>query len=193
MNRDVTRDASREPVWISRSVALAIHERLVAEHGGPVGIRDEGALDSALAAPRNHYAYGDVDPFVLTGVLAHAVTRNHPFHDGNKRLSLALAGVFLALNGWRLEPSEAAAASMTRALAARDVDSGRRWPAHGSCAGARGMLSLGSRPRPRPPGSLRGSFSRTGQFEFESEEEEIGEGDGDVDAVVASCVSMRRA
>ena len=56
MNRDVTRDASREPVWISRSVALAIHERLVAEHGGPVGIRDEGALDSALAAPRNHYA-----------------------------------------------------------------------------------------------------------------------------------------
>ena len=71
-------------------------------------------------------------------------------------------------------------------LAARDVDSGRRWPAHGSCAGERGMLFLGSRrPRPFPPRSFVVGSSRTGQFEFELE----------FDVVVVSCcvLSMRRA
>ena len=101
---------------------LAIHGLLVAEHGGPVGIRDEGLLDSALASPLQHHAYGEKDLFVLAAALAHAITRNHPFEDGNKRLSLALAGVFLELNGWRLGAPEADAVAMTLALALREID-----------------------------------------------------------------------
>jgi death-on-curing protein len=113
---------STPPAWIPRSAVLAIHGLLVAEHGGPAGIRDEGLLDSALASPQQHHAYGETDLFVLAAALAHAITRNHPFEDGSKRMSLALAGIFLELNGWRLEAPEAEAAAMTLALATRDIE-----------------------------------------------------------------------
>jgi death on curing protein len=113
---------AREPRWISKAAALAIHDRLVAEHGGARGLRDEGGLESALASPRNHFAHGVTDRFALAAALAHEVTRDHAFHDGNKRMSLALAGVFLELNGYRLEASEHEAAAATLALAARQLD-----------------------------------------------------------------------
>lgn len=113
---------TREPRWLTKAAALAIHDRLVAEHGGARGLRDEGGLESALASPRNHFAHGVTDRFALAAALAHAVTRNHAFHDGNKRLSLALAGVFLELNGHRLEAPEHEAAAATLALAARGLD-----------------------------------------------------------------------
>ena len=59
---------------------------------------------------------------MLAASLAHAITRNHPFEDGNKRMSLALAGVFLELNGWRLGAPERDAAAMTLALAVREIE-----------------------------------------------------------------------
>lgn len=108
--------------WISRAVALAIHDRLLAEHGGAKGILDEGALDAALAAPRNHFHYGSGDLFVVAAVYAHAVTRNHPFCDGNKRLALTLAGVFLERNGYRVEASEREAFTAMQALSDRSIE-----------------------------------------------------------------------
>jgi death-on-curing protein len=113
---------SRAPTWIPRAAVLAIHGLVVAEHGGPAGIRDEGLLDSALASVQQHHAYGETDLFVLAAALAHAITRNHPFEDGNKRMSLALAAIFLELNGWRLEAPETDAAAMTLALAVREIE-----------------------------------------------------------------------
>ena len=109
-------------MWLPRAAVVAVHERLVAEHGGPAGVRDGSLLDSALASPRQHHTYGETDVFVLAAALAHAITRNHPFRDGNKRLSLALAGIFLELNGWRLVAPETDAATMTLALAAREIE-----------------------------------------------------------------------
>jgi death-on-curing protein len=47
-----------EPVWIETELALAIHDRQLAEHGGPIGVRDSSALESALGRPRNQWAYG---------------------------------------------------------------------------------------------------------------------------------------
>lgn len=112
----------REPKWLSAAAILAIHERLIAEHGGATGLRDERLLESALASPLNHLAYADADIFGLAAADATALTRNHPFHDGNKRVALTAAGVFLEMNGYRLSASELDAAGAARALAAREID-----------------------------------------------------------------------
>ena len=112
----------RSPRWISIAAILAIHERLIAEHGGAAGIRDLRLLESALASPLNHEAYAGADTFRLAAAYASALTRNHPSHDGNKRVALTAAGVFLELNGYRLAASELDAAGAARALAERAMD-----------------------------------------------------------------------
>ena len=94
------------PFWLSKVAILAIHGRLLAEHGGASGLRDEKLLESALAAPLNHFEYDQADVFFLAATYAHALTSNHPFVDGNKRTTFAAAGVFLELNGYRLTASE---------------------------------------------------------------------------------------
>ena len=93
------------PRWVSKQAVLAIHERLLAEHGGAPGLLDEGLLDAALASPRNHFAYERADIPRLAAAYAYALTQNHPFADGNKRIALTVAGVFMELNGLRLEAS----------------------------------------------------------------------------------------
>jgi death-on-curing protein len=104
-------------------VALAVHEALLSEHGGAAGIRDLRLLDAALVAPRNRFAYKrGADRVSLAAVYAHALTRNHPFVDGNKRVALTLAGVFLELNGLRLEAPEDEAAQAVRALSEREIN-----------------------------------------------------------------------
>lgn len=115
---------SREPVWLPRSVVLAIHEQLIAEHGGATGEHDEGRLGLALSRPLHRQAYPDSDLFRLAAGYAFGIARNDPFRDGNKRVALTLAGVFLEMNGWRLEAPEADAATSTLALAAGELDEG---------------------------------------------------------------------
>lgn len=86
--------------WISRELALAVHDRQLAEHGGSAGIRDEALLESALARPQQRYAYGDPPPDLadLAASLAFGLARNHPFVDGNKRTAHVAYRVFLELN-----------------------------------------------------------------------------------------------
>lgn len=112
----------KEPRGVSKAATLAIHEVLLAEHGGAGGIRDDGLLDSALSNPRHLFAYEEADLFRLAAAYAHALTRHRPFRDGNKRVALTVAGVFLELNGFRLEASEADAVSATLALSTREID-----------------------------------------------------------------------
>ncbi|TVS11726.1 MAG: type II toxin-antitoxin system death-on-curing family toxin [Gammaproteobacteria bacterium] len=91
----------REPIWIGVDLAQAIHDRQLAEHGGPGGVRDEGALASALARPQQRLAYGqDVDIPTLAAAYAAGIARNHPFVDGNKRTAYVVCRTFLILNGW---------------------------------------------------------------------------------------------
>jgi len=94
--------------WITRALALAIHERQLAEHGGGSGIRDEGMLESALARPQQLHAYGDPPPDLadLAASLAFGLARNHPFVDGNKRTAHVCYRVFLALNGMEFSASD---------------------------------------------------------------------------------------
>lgn len=86
--------------WIERPLALAIHERQLAEHGGSGGVRDEGMLDSALARPQQLHAYGEPPPDLaaLAASLALGLARNHPFIDGNKRTAHVCYRLFLRLN-----------------------------------------------------------------------------------------------
>ena len=96
----------REPVWLETLDVLAIHDELLSQFGGRAGIRDPGLLESALASPRNHFAYGEKDPFRLAAAYANALTLDHPFVDGNKRIAFMAAYVFLAVNGFGIESPE---------------------------------------------------------------------------------------
>ena len=110
-----------EPIWIEAEVALAIHDRQLAEHGGPSGLRDRRALESALARPRNQWEYGEDDLCALAAAHAYGIARNHPFVDGNKRTAWVLARLFLRLNAQTLSftPREVVEAVLT--LAAGDL------------------------------------------------------------------------
>jgi death-on-curing protein len=90
--------------WLEKALALAIHNRQLAEHGGGTGVRDETMLDSALARPRQLQAYGNPPPDLadLAASLAYGLARNHPFVDGNKRTAHVCYRVFIALNGAEL-------------------------------------------------------------------------------------------
>ena|SRR5215217_6539863 len=110
-----------EPEWIPPSVALAIHERQLAEHGGGAGVRDEGLLESALARPVNAWHYGQVDMAALAAAYAFGVARNHPFVDGNKRTAWVLARLFLRLNAVDIQFEQADAIRIMLALAAGEV------------------------------------------------------------------------
>ena len=95
-------------IWIEKALALAIHDRQLAEHGGSGDVRDESLLDSALARPQQLHAYGDPMPDLadLAASLAFGIARNHPFVDGNKRTAHVCYRVFLALNGADLDASD---------------------------------------------------------------------------------------
>lgn len=111
----------KEPKWVSKQSVLAIHEKLLADHGGAPGLLDEGLLDASLASPKNRFAYERADILRLAAAYAYAINQNHPFTDGNKRVSLTVAGVFLELNGFRLDASEQDAAAAILALSSGEM------------------------------------------------------------------------
>lgn len=114
----MTEDARAEPRWLGIDVALAVHDRQLAEHGGIAGVRDPGMLESALARPVNQWAYGEDDPAKLAAAFAFGIARNHPFGDGNKRTAWVLARLFLAINGHDLRFEAQDAIDAVLALAA---------------------------------------------------------------------------
>jgi death-on-curing protein len=111
-----------DPVWLGEAVVLAMHGRLLAEHGGAQGLRDSSLLESALARPRQLLAYGEPDICDLAAAFASGIVRNHPFVDGNKRTAFMAAYVFLASNGLRLIATEVDAAQVVTLLAASEID-----------------------------------------------------------------------
>lgn len=112
-----------DPVWIEARDALILHDRLLALHGGASGVRDGGLLDSALARPRQHAAYGEAPDIVrLAALYTAGVVRNHPFVDGNKRLGFLLGVLFLELNGHAFAARQEDAANAVIALASGRMD-----------------------------------------------------------------------
>jgi death on curing protein len=113
----------KEPLWIDEHDVLAIHDRLLALHGGAVELRDRGLLESALARPRQHHAYARTPDVVEMAALYTAgIVRNHPFVDGNKRTGFVIGVLFLELHGFDFKASEADATQAIMALASGTLD-----------------------------------------------------------------------
>jgi len=98
-----------------------MHLEHLAEHGGGLGLRDLGLLDSAMARAKNLHAYGETDLVVLAGAYASGIVRNHPFIDGNKRTGFLAAYVFLHVNGREIVAEEADVVLHMLALAAGEL------------------------------------------------------------------------
>lgn len=105
------------PTWVDKSVVLAIHDEQLSEHGGASGVRDEGALESALSRPKNLLAYEEASLLRLAAAYAYGLARNHAFTDGNKRTSVVVTELFLALNGMSLLASDEELVLMWLAIA----------------------------------------------------------------------------
>jgi death-on-curing protein len=108
--------------WVDKQALLLLHGESLAVHGGLAGIRDEGLLDSALARPLNLAAYEMPDLFDLAASYGIGVAKNHPFNDGNKRAAFLAVGLFLALNGYRLNAGQVEATQTMLAVAAGELD-----------------------------------------------------------------------
>lgn len=113
---------SRMPRWLTPEQVKVVHERQLARFGGPAGIRDEGALESALARPINRWEYEGSELPELAAAYAFGLARNHPFVDGNKRVAFLAMALFLRLNGIRFSPDQAPATAIMLSLAAGEVD-----------------------------------------------------------------------
>ena len=107
--------------WVTRQEIEAVHERQLAEHGGGSGTRDAGALESALARPKNLALYGEPDASALAASLAFGIARNHPFVDGNKRSAWVGARLFLRLNNVPIAVDKSGATVMMQQLAAGEL------------------------------------------------------------------------
>ena len=112
-----------EPVWIRQDVVLAMHEEALMLHGGPSGVRDLGLLESALARPKNLFAYSEQTPSLsqLAASYAKGIVANHPFVDGNKRTAFTVSVTFLRLNGLQLSAPKEERVLTFWGLAAGDI------------------------------------------------------------------------
>jgi death-on-curing protein len=108
--------------WINRQVLLLLHDESLAEHGGTSGLRDEGLLDSALARPLNLSLYEAPDVAGLAAAYGVGLAKNHAFVDGNKRTAFLAVGLFLAINGYRLQATQVEATLTMLSVAAGDID-----------------------------------------------------------------------
>jgi death-on-curing protein len=115
----------KEPIWLNRADALAIHEMMLAQHGGLAGVRDDGMLASALSKPHHLFAYGSPSLHELSASYAAGIICNHPFLDGNKRTGFMLAATFLELNGEEFIATEESAVEMTLGLASGKASQAR--------------------------------------------------------------------
>lgn len=111
----------KKPIWLSREDCLAIHEMMLAQHGGLTGVRDEGLLESAISKPQHLFAYSSPTLPEMAASYAAGIVLNHPFLDGNKRTGFLVAATFLELNGMEFTASEESVVQMTLALASGKV------------------------------------------------------------------------
>jgi len=98
----------RQPKWLTRVVIDAIHNDQIREHGGLAGVRDENALESALARPQQKWHHADrPDVPMLAATYAFGFVKNHPYRDGNKRIGFLAMVTFLGLNGYGFDATDA--------------------------------------------------------------------------------------
>lgn len=115
------RQSAFEPIWLTVLEVVALHERQLRRFGGPSGIRDQGAQESAVGRPRNKWEYEGAEMAELAAAYAYGLARNHPFVDGNKRAAFIAMVLFLRRNGIPFAPPPAESTAIILALAAGEV------------------------------------------------------------------------
>ena len=112
----------REPRWLGRLAVDEAHYQQIRAHGGAHGMRDENALESALARPRQRWSYSpQVELSELAAAYAFGLLRNHPYVDGNKRTALVVLAAFLDLNGVELTATDVEAVRAMLAVAGGEM------------------------------------------------------------------------
>jgi death on curing protein len=93
--------------YLSLQEVITLHSLLIAQSGGSSGLRDRGALESAVAQPEASFGGEDLYPDLASkaAALGHSLIQNHPFVDGNKRIGHGAMEVFLLLNGREIDAS----------------------------------------------------------------------------------------
>ena len=91
--------------YLTTEELIALHAKLIAQSGGSPGLRDRGALESAVAQPEMSFGGEDLYPTVAekAAALGHSLIQNHCFIDGNKRIGHAAMEVMLVMNGYEIE------------------------------------------------------------------------------------------
>ncbi len=111
-----------EPVWVCLAAVTRFHGESLMEFGGAPGIRDVGAIESALARPRNLIAYGEPDLCDLAAAYTAGLCQNHGFVDGNKRTAFLTGFVFLYENGHTIVAEQAEVIAAMLSLADHMLD-----------------------------------------------------------------------
>jgi death on curing protein len=113
-----------EPLFLSVEDVLALHDDQLRLFGGSAGVRDRGALESAVATPEASFddEFLHEDLFHMAATYAFHITENQPFVDGNKRTGLNAALVFLDVNGWVVEDPEMRLFDAMIAVSSRALD-----------------------------------------------------------------------
>jgi death-on-curing protein len=112
-----------EPRWLALVHILAVHADQSQAHGGSLGLRDRGLLESALERPRNRFHYEPTSDLPsLAASYGFGIAKNHPFVDGNKRVAFQAMYLFLGLNGLRIDAPEEEVVATILSLASGDLD-----------------------------------------------------------------------
>jgi death-on-curing protein len=113
---------NEEPEWLTKEDILRAHRRELQIFGGALGVRDDGALESALGRPLNKWQYENADFPELAAAYAFGIVRNHPFVDGNKRAGFVAMLAFLLLNRIEFAPDPTEATAIILGLAAGEIN-----------------------------------------------------------------------
>lgn len=108
--------------FLTRRTVEAMHAEQLRRHGGAQGLRDEKALESALARAENKAHYGDPAIEELAAAYLFGIARNHAFVDGNKRAAIVAAGAFLGINGYRVTADQGRLYEFVVSVAAGEID-----------------------------------------------------------------------
>lgn len=111
-------------LYLSVEQILLLHETGIEMFGGSAGLRDRGALESAVARPTMTFGGEDLyaDEASKAAALLHSLVMNHAFVDGNKRVGIAAAELFLRLNGYRLAGDDSELEELTMTVARGEID-----------------------------------------------------------------------
>lgn len=113
---------AKEPRWLPRTVLAAAHLDQIRAHGGLAGVRDENALESALARARQKWHYDPKAGFPkLVAAYGYGLATNHPYNDGNKRVAFLAMAIFAGLNGWDLVATDTEVVTVMVGLAAGKI------------------------------------------------------------------------